>query len=225
MSTDEQAPAAIATTTRRSCCPIFWRGLLGLLAVSAAICTAAWFGRDWGLRSAADLWIVSDPVGPADVAVIFGGGVGDRPFAAAEFYQKGLVRKILVSNAQEGRVQKMGLVASEAVVSRQVLLKLGIPDSAIEIFGDDLSNTHQEVLALRAWAERSGIHSVIVPTEIFPSRRLRWMLDQAFGAGYVVRVPAIEPAEYGANNWWRHHAGLIDFQNEILKYIYYRLSY
>src|SRR5262249_61220833 len=42
----------------------------------------AWVEREPLLRGAADLWLVSDPVGPADIAVGLGGGVDVRPFAA-----------------------------------------------------------------------------------------------------------------------------------------------
>src|SRR5262249_57698238 len=44
----------------------------------------AWVERESLLRGAADLWLVSDPVGPADIAVVLGGGLDVRPFAAAE---------------------------------------------------------------------------------------------------------------------------------------------
>src|SRR5947209_5106418 len=58
--------------------------------VMAGLAGVAWVGRAPLLQGAADLWIVSDPLTPADVAVVLGGGVDVRPFAAAELYHKGL---------------------------------------------------------------------------------------------------------------------------------------
>jgi DUF218 domain len=192
--------------------------LLAVFAVVAVLGSGAWVGRGWLLLSAADFWIVSDPIGPADAVAVFGGGIGDRPHAAAQYYRQGLVKKVLVSNA--GGVFMPYVAATEGI-----LLKLGVPASAIETFGKDLGNTHQEVLALRAWAERNNACSIIVPTEIFSARRVRWMLHRAFGGECVIRVIALDPLKLGRNDWWRHTQGVSAFKIEIIKYIYYRLSY
>ena len=85
--------------------------------------------------------------------------------------------------------------------------------------------THDEALALRAWVEENGAHSIIVPTEVFSARRVRWMLHRAFGDSVRIMVPTLDPPEYPRDQWWRHEQGLIAFQNELLKYIYYRLKY
>jgi uncharacterized SAM-binding protein YcdF (DUF218 family) len=198
---------------------------LALFAVVMALGISAWLGREPLLRWTADVWIVSDPIGPADAVAVFGGGLEDRPFAAAAFYREGLVKKVLVSNVHVGPAEKLGVTPSQTAAIREVLVKLGVPASDIEAFGDDLGNTHQEVLALRAWADRNGARSIIVPTEIFSARRVRWMLHHAFGDAIAIRVPALDPGEYREDDWWKHDAGLITFQNEILKYLYYRIKY
>jgi uncharacterized SAM-binding protein YcdF (DUF218 family) len=195
------ADRCLRSSKRRRC-------LLAVCGVVAVLGTDAWVSRDWLLLSAADLWIVSDPIGPADAVAVFGGGLGDRPFAAAQYYREGLVKKILID-----------LPDSEAV-----LLALGIPSSAIETFGNDLGNTHQEVLALRAWAERNNACRIILPTEIFSARRVRWMLHRAFGDECVIRVIALNPPQI-RRDWWRGTQGVTAFWNEIIKYIYYRLNY
>jgi uncharacterized SAM-binding protein YcdF (DUF218 family) len=177
------------------------------------------------LRKAADLWIVSDPVSPADAVAIFGGGVNDRPFAAATYYQRGYVRKILLSVNQVESAARLGAVPSDTEANHQVLRKLGIPESAIETFGAGSLNTHDEAFALRAWAEAAGAHSIIVPTEIFSARRLRWMLHRAFDDSVRVMVPALDPSEYRRDEWWMNEQAIVAFQNEVLKYVYYRLKY
>ena len=76
-----------------------------------------------------------------------------------------------------------------------------------------------------AWAERHNLRSIIVPTEIFSTRRVRWMLDRVFSSEFVVRVVALNPPEYRRDDWWRHEEGVVAFNNEIIKYLYYRLKY
>jgi uncharacterized SAM-binding protein YcdF (DUF218 family) len=192
-----------------------WR-LLTVFVVVAGLGTGAWVGRDWLLLSATDLWIVSDPIGPADAVAVFGGGIADRPFAAAQYYRQGLVKKVLVSN---------DVVRSGVPANKGVLLNLGVPASSIEIFGNDLTNTHQEVLALRTWAERNNASSIIVPTEIFSARRVRWMAHRAFGSEFVIRVIALDLPQNRPDDWWRHREAVAAFKTEVIKYLYYVLRY
>jgi hypothetical protein len=36
---------------------------------------------------------------------------------------------------------------------------------------------------------------------------------------------AVSQPNYAPTNWWQNEEGVIAFQNEIAKYIYYRLAY
>ncbi len=175
----------------------------------AVLGIGAWANRELLLRWVADWWIVSDPIGPADAVAVFGGGLADRPFAAARYYRLGLVKKVLIDGSD----------------SAAVLLALGTPASAIETFGNALQNTHQEALALRAWAERHDIHSLIVPTEIFSTRRVRWMLHRAFSSKFDIRVIALDPPDYPQDYWWRQTKSVTSFRLEVIKYFYYLLRY
>ena len=196
-----------------------------VLAAIAALGGAVWLDRRPLLKSAADLWVVSDEIAPADAVAVLGGGIEDRPFAAADYYREGLVKKVVLSNVRIGPAENLGALPSQVEATRDILLKLGVPASAIETFGSDLSNTHEEALALRAWAERTGARTIIVPTEIFSARRVRWMLGRVFSRDVYIRVPALDPPKYRCDDWWQHEEGVISFQNEIIKYVYYRIRY
>jgi uncharacterized SAM-binding protein YcdF (DUF218 family) len=190
------------------------------------ISASIWFNREVLLREAAEQWIVSDDVRPADAAAIFGGNVATRPFAAAEYYHRGLIPKILVANIRIGTAKTLDVLRSETAVTRDVLIKLGVPETDIETFGSDLSNTHEEAVALREWVIRNHAKSVIVPTEDFSSRRVRWAVINALaGTGTAVQVDALNHPAYRHSEWWKNHTGLISFQNEVMKYVYYRLKY
>jgi uncharacterized SAM-binding protein YcdF (DUF218 family) len=177
------------------------------LLLLAAVCGSVWYSRAKLLQDAAELWIVSDPVGPADAAVILGGGTDTRPFAVA------------------GKAEML-FDSSHTTWNRNVLLKLGVPETAIEIFGSELSNTYQEAAALREWAVRTHARSVIVPTEAFSSRRVRWVVEHELaGTGVQVQVPALDDIDYSPSDWWKDEKGVVAFQNEVIKYVYYRLKY
>jgi uncharacterized SAM-binding protein YcdF (DUF218 family) len=200
------------------------RLLLVLLAI-IGVGLVGWIERRPLLHWGTELWIVSDDLAPADAVAVFGGGIEDRPFAAADYYRRGLVRRVFLSNVHVGPAEHLGALPTQVAAMREILFKLGVPESAIEIFGNDLSNTHDEVLSLRAWAQRTGARSIIVPTEIFPARRVRWMLHRVFGEDVTIRVVALEPQLYHRDDWWQHEEGVVSFQNEIIKYLFYRIKY
>jgi uncharacterized SAM-binding protein YcdF (DUF218 family) len=186
----------------------------------------AWAERASLLRWAADLWIVSDPLTPADAAVVLGGGLDVRPFVAAELYHRGLVRKVLVSQVSSTRAVAIGAELGHTAANRQVLLKLGVPADAIETFGSSNKNTKEEALALRDWAQRHASRVMIIPAEIFQARRTRWIFRHVF-AGQPIRieVASFDPPQYTRADWWATERGIVEFQNEVLKFIYYRLKY
>jgi uncharacterized SAM-binding protein YcdF (DUF218 family) len=195
--------------------------------VLATLFAGAWIEREALLRGTADLWIVYDPVTPADAVVVLGGGIDVRPFVAADLYAKGLVKKVLLSKVKEPPSVEIGAVTSDTEDERKILLKLGVSDSAIETFGNANKNTREEAAALKSWTERNTASVLIIPTEIFPARRVSWMFRREFaGTGVRIEVPSFDPPKlYTRADWWKTEDGMLAFQNEILKYIYYRLKY
>jgi DUF218 domain len=106
-----------------------------LVAVLASLVICGWLGRGALLRGAASLWIISDPITRADAIVILGGNFQGRSLVAADLYHRGLADKILVS-----QTAKVDASPSNIELNRSALLKLGVPSSAIEIFG--VANTN-----------------------------------------------------------------------------------
>jgi hypothetical protein len=82
-----------------------------------------------------------------------------------------------------------------------------------------------EAVALKEWAKRNAASAFIIPTELFSARRVRWIFDRELSGSAVAMVPSFEPPRYTRREWWKTEEGVIVFQNEFLKYIYYRLKY
>ena len=200
---------------------------LGAIAVSLILLAAGiWLLRVPLLRAAADLWIVSDPVTRANAVAVLGGGLDVRPFAAAELYKQGLVTKIIVSQVAESPLVKNFAIPGHSELNRMLLLKLGIPEAAIETFGHANRSTWDEAAALRDWANQHGASRIVIPAEIFFARRVRWIFNREFaGSSVQFNILTFEPPIYTRAEWWKTEAGLIAFQNEVMKYLYYRFKY
>jgi uncharacterized SAM-binding protein YcdF (DUF218 family) len=194
--------------------------------LSAALAAGIWLQRAAVLRGVADLWIVSDPVTQSDVVAVLGGGLEVRPFAAAEIYERGLATRVLVSEVLEARSTAIVGAPGHTELNRMVLLKLGVPEAAIATFGQASRNTWDEANALRNWATEHHVARIIIPTEIFSARRVRWVFHRTFaGSSVQLEIPSFEGNNYSRAEWWKSEAGMIAFQNEVMKYLYYRLRY
>jgi uncharacterized SAM-binding protein YcdF (DUF218 family) len=218
---------SMKSPTRRTAAPP-WQYRLGRYAavifMLACVAVGGWLVRERMLVGAADLWIVSDPTTRADAIVVLGGGLEIRPFIAAELWRRGLAGKILISQGSEERAASIAGVSSNGELNR--LLNLGVPAGAIEKFGIASTNTRDEAVALREWAERNAASVFIIPSEIFSARRVRWIFCRQFsGTAVRIEVPSFEPPDYTRWNWWKTEKGLVAFRTEFLKYIYYRLKY
>jgi uncharacterized SAM-binding protein YcdF (DUF218 family) len=177
-------------------------------------------------RSAAKAWIINDPLQKADLIVVPGGGLESRPFAAATLYQKGFAPKILLMSPVSTPTDELGLTRPEAEISRQVLLRMHVPNYAILTAARQVSTTHDEAVTVGEWASTNGVKRVIIPTDLFHTRRLRWIFNKELKPrGIEVCVEAVPRPRYTADDWWQHEEGLIEFQNELIKSLYYHLKY
>lgn len=197
-----------------------------MVAVLTSLVVCGWLGREALLRGAASVWIVSDPVTRADAIVVLGGNFQVRPLIAADLYRRGLADKVLVSQMPGTGQAAVDVIPSDTELNRSALLKLGVSPSAIENFGSANTNTRDEAVALREWAKRNAASAFIIPCEIFSARRVRWIFDRELsGSAITIEVPSFEQPGYTRSEWWKTEQGVVVFQNELLKYVYYRLKY
>jgi hypothetical protein len=167
--------------------------------VVALVAIVLWTFHGALLRSLASKWVVSSPLERADAIVVLGGGLALRPAAAIELYNEGYAPLILVARASADR-------GGEAIFARNILLRGGIPSL-------DYVKSH-------------GAKSLIIPTEIFSTRRVGWIFERKFAPASVkVFIKPTTPTNYGIDDWWLSRAGSKDFLREIAKSLYYCLMY
>ena len=202
------------------------RNYLACTIIVIALGALAWFFRAPLLSGIANAWIVHDPLSQADAIVVLGGGVQTRPFEAARLFRDGYAPRVLVASPERKPTDEMGLTAGDTEITRQILLKRGVPDSAIVVFGNEVSSTHEEALALRNWLAQTGAKKIIIVSDPFHTRRVRWLFRKELATtGAQILTGVAAPLKYTVSNWWQTEQGLIEFQNELIKYAYYRVRY
>jgi len=213
--------ASIPLKPRRWLSRIAW-----LLAIGGALILTGYFFRAPLLTGLAEAWVVNEPVAKADAIVILGGGLENRPFAAARLFHDGVAPKILYMDVQPGPAEELGVAPSEKEVTRRILLSNNVPESALLAIGTNVSSTYDESQAVRAWVKQTGATSIVITTDLFHTRRARWIFHHELRDVHVkIYITALDPVRYKMNDWWQNEEGLIQFQNEVIKSFYYRFKY
>ena len=122
-----------------------------LSAVLALVAAVAWFYPEKFL--CVDSGKVS-----ADVIVVLGGGVHERPLRAAELFRQHAAPRIFISGA------------GDDVINRDLLLKQGIPPGVIQM-EDDSTTTRENALFSIKLLRAQHVRSVILVTTWYHSRR------------------------------------------------------
>jgi len=190
--------------------PVLLGSAVLLLLLVAAV--MAWRG--------AGRWLVrEDPLSTADAVVVLSGGTPYRAEEAAKLFRMGDARQVWVSRpvGPASDLEKLGIhfIGSEEY-DREVLLREGVPDQAVQILPDEIVNTEQEVHEISREMQRQGISKVIIVTSPQHTRRVRtlWAKLAPGDRKAVVRAAYEDP--FDADHWWRNTRDALSVTREML---------
>lgn len=200
--------------------PIVW--LLSALVLAVLGVAVLGIFRVRIARAAARAWVVDERPVPSDAIVLLSGGVPSRPLAAAWLFNHGYAPLIVGTDIYIDPE----LVTPETSVTSAILTGSGVPKESVVWLTPTVNSTLDEAMAVLEWARANHAQRVIVTTDPFHTRRAKWVFRQVLGAsGIDTVVVAAQPRDYSVDEWWRSETGLIEFQNEIIKFVYYRFHF
>jgi uncharacterized SAM-binding protein YcdF (DUF218 family) len=189
-----EKPKRMKPANRRRCRRIGLLILLALLVASVVVVRQA--GR----------WLVrEDPLARADAIVVLSGGLPFRAEAAARLFRLGYAPEVWVSRPEgpAAELQEMGIhFVGEEEYDRQILIKQGVAESAVQIFPGTIINTQQEIEEIAREMRRTGKTSVIIVTSPQHTRRVEALWKKIVGNDpkLIVRAAAEDP--FDAERWW-----------------------
>ena len=131
---------------------LIFRAVIGIVLLTALVAGVAFFYPE------KILCVDSGPVAAADVIIVLGGGNHERPVRAAELFKQHAALRIVLTGAGDDEI------------NRQLLLKSGVPASAIQV--ENRSTTTRENAEFTAKLLRAGkYHSAILVTSWYHARR------------------------------------------------------
>ncbi len=166
----------------------------------------------------------------ADAIAVLAGTRLDRPLEAVDLYQAGYAPSIVLThetperalNVAAGRGVTLPVKADEA---RDVMIKLGVPASAIILPARIHDNTAQEAETLRELARQRGWHRIIVVTSPHHLRRAGFAMRRELkGTDVIVEMHGTRYEPANPARWWTSREDLRWVFDEGTKLVAYELG-
>ena len=175
--------------------------LLGCSRVFAAFVLATFALSPLWLPTVGTSLEKAGPPHKADVAVVPGGDVyGDRILTAAALTRAAYVPKVLVS----GPSGMYGFYECDLAIAFAV--KHGWPESIFVRAPNDARSTREESATLAPLLRRMGVHSFVLVTSDFHTRRAGNLLHAA-APDLTMYVVAAPDKDFQLKRWWKAREG------------------
>ncbi|RMG01364.1 MAG: YdcF family protein [Planctomycetota bacterium] len=168
---------------------------------------------------------VSGPPVRSQYVMILGGGVENRPFAAAALVNLGWAEEVLISEVKPPPEVNDRILPPEHVVTREILLRMGVADERIHVLCGAHNSTFSEAVSLGKLLESEPEARVLVVTDRCHTRRARWVFRQVLGDDSRIRFVATPDEDFVAERWWTSPKGALYVPGEYLKLLYYSCRY
>jgi uncharacterized SAM-binding protein YcdF (DUF218 family) len=157
--------------------------------------------------------VVEDPLQKADAIFVLGGTIYERPLEAVDLYHEGWAPRMLLvrqyPDSGEAELRRRGIAYKREIdLQVDVLMRLGVPQSAIEILSER-NSTKDEADALRDIVASKGWRRIIVVTSKQHTRRARMVMNQRLAntsAQAIVRASRYDESDVAS--WWRDRSTL-----------------
>ena len=199
--------------------------LLGLAFIALLI----WPPLAWSMSR---LLIVRTVPETADAIAVFSGSATykERTEKAGLLFKQGTAPLIILTNDGErggwSREQRRNPLFVE--LAQNLLEQSGVPHDRIVIAPTEVDSTYTEAQAVKDFAQRKQIRSLVFVTSGYHTRRALWTVRRVFeGSGIEVGIQPVDtglqtPSEW---TWWVTGKGWQFVAAEWVKYGYYHLAY
>jgi uncharacterized SAM-binding protein YcdF (DUF218 family) len=184
----------------------------------------AWIG--------ARLLITGAPLATADAIVVLGGSANykERAHEAAKLLLAGRGSRILITNDNQrgpwSSAEQRNLFFYERSLAE--IRNAGVPVNCVEVLMRPVANTHEEAELIRQYAEEHGLHSLLIVTSAYHSRRALWVFSRVFRDTDIrIGLSTVSPGNESPlpATWWFSFRGWKLVPTEYVKMVYYMVKY
>jgi uncharacterized SAM-binding protein YcdF (DUF218 family) len=193
------------------------------------VCILIWPFVAWlGAR----LLITEAPLDKADAIVVLGGSANYRERAreAARLLLDGRSQRILITNDNTrgpwSQVEQRNPFFNERAL--QEITSTGVRGNKVDLLLQPVSSTYEEAQLVKQYAVDHALHSVLIVTSAYHSRRALWTFSRVFrGTGIQVGLIRVDPGDQSPQpaTWWLTRRGWKFVPTEYVKMLYYVVKY
>jgi uncharacterized SAM-binding protein YcdF (DUF218 family) len=165
-------------------------------------------------------WLtVEDPLEKAAAIAVLSGRMPDRALEAARIYRAGYAREVwLTYSAEPGAtLQKLSVpYTGEETYDKLILVREGVPESAIKILEPPIVNTAHEMRTIGQSLKQEDLHKVILVTSKVHTRRARTLWNRLSRQDGQAIVRGVSNEGFDPAHWWRNTGDALDVVREVL---------
>ena len=189
-----------------------------------------WLLRGYLLRGIGYFLVVSEEPQNSQVILVLSGESPARVLGAWDLFEKRYSPYILLTRGPRFRAEeelsKRGIAYTNiAELDRQLLIRLGVPESDVNVLPDDVTGTLEEAVAVKSYFLGKPLRRILLVTSRYHSRRARMIFNHVFGGLVeIISVPTAHD-DFEAEIWWKSGGSTKQVVMEYQKLLFYKLQF
>ena len=163
--------------------------------------------------------VVEDPLEKASAIAVLSGRMPSRALEAARIYREGYASEVWLTRTIEPGASLQALFVpftGEEAYDRLVLMRKGVPESAIRVLDPPIANTADEMLAIGQALGKENERTVIIVTSKVHTRRVKALWRHFSSADGQAIVRGVSDDGFDPAHWWANTADALDVVREAL---------
>jgi uncharacterized SAM-binding protein YcdF (DUF218 family) len=176
--------------------------------------------------------ITEAPLENADAILVLSGSATykERAHEAARLLHGRRAQRILITNDNMrgpwSSAEQRNLFFYER--SLEELKNAGVPAQSVDVLLKPVTSTYEEAEVIRDYAQERGLHSILIVTSAYHSRRALWVFSRVFrDTGIRIGLSSVrtDVESPPPATWWLSVRGWKLVPTEYVKMIYYVINY
>jgi uncharacterized SAM-binding protein YcdF (DUF218 family) len=165
-------------------------------------------------------WLVAeDPLEKASAIAVLSGRMPSRALEAARIYREGYASEVWLTHQTEPGASLEALsvpFTGEESYDRLILIRKGVPESAIRVLDPPIVNTADEMLAIGQALSAEKQRKVIIVTSKVHTRRVKALWKNISSAQGEAIVRGVSDDGFDPAHWWGNTGDALDVVREAL---------
>jgi hypothetical protein len=163
--------------------------------------------------------VVEDPLQKTSAIAVLSGRMPGRALEAARIYKQGYAPRVWLTYSTEPgeTMAKLSVpYTGEESYDKQILIRQGVPEGAIQVLEPPIVNTADEMKAIGEALRKEKDGKIIIVTSKVHTRRARALWNRLEAGNGAAIVRGVSDDSFDASHWWRTTSDALDVVREIL---------